>query len=311
MISVIMSVYKEPESYLRLAIESILKQTEQNIEFIIVLDDPRNENAKRVLEEYAQADGRIKLLFNDKNIGLTRSLNKGLKLSKGEYIARMDADDISERERLEKQIKYLTDENLDLIGCSLRRISEDGVVNGLTNPSYKPECITKLLKYDDCVPHPSWFVKRCVYETLNGYRNINCCEDYDFLLRALKHGFRIGICGEVLLNYRINTKGISRTNSLRQMLTADYLRHGIKKLDEIEQEEIELWLKGKISDKKNKNYEKSLILLNKLIEEIKSGRYYLLVKLPQIIFLSAYSLNNIYKIIMMQFIKRKYSILYK
>lgn len=306
MISVIMSVYNESENYLRLSIESILAQTIENFEYIIVLDNPENKIAKSVLNEYAIKDKRIKLLFNKKNLGLTRSLNKALEYAEGEFIARMDADDISEKDRFEKEYQYLCVNKLDIVGCSLRRISETGnIINKHTNPSYSPACIKKLLKYDDCVAHPSWFAKRNVYDKLMGYREISCCEDYDFLLRAIHENFRIGICGEVLLNYRINTRGISRTNGLRQMLSANYLAKNEVRINDISQFEIDQYLKSKLTSKSETSYEKSITLLNKIIDDVKNKKFTSIVKLPIVILNSKYSLINIKKILRMQIIKRK------
>ena len=88
-VSVIMCVYNEQEIWLREAIESILSQTYNNIEFIIILDNPHNYELKEIINEYSMKDSRIKLIVNEKNIGLIKSLNKGLGISKGKYIARL------------------------------------------------------------------------------------------------------------------------------------------------------------------------------------------------------------------------------
>ena len=104
MISVIMSTYKEDEELLRESIESILNQTYKDIEFIIILDYPDNEIHQKVICEYASKDKRVHFYINQKNLGLTKSLNRGISLCTGDYIARMDADDISLSDRLEKQL---------------------------------------------------------------------------------------------------------------------------------------------------------------------------------------------------------------
>ena len=309
LISVIMSLYNESETYLRKSIESILKQTMENFEFIIILDNPDNLNAKKILLDYKKNNPRIVLHFNEKNIGLTRSLNFGLELAKGDYIARMDADDISEINRLEYQYNYLCKNHLDLVGSSISRISEnDEIVYKFTNPSYPFECISKLLRYDDCVPHPTWFVKKEVYKDLYNYRNIVSCEDYDFLLRAKKRGYKIGICDAVLLKYRINTKGISRTNGLKQMLSAKYLRDNYSRIEEVNQKEVDLYLeKRSIKEKDEVSYEKSLNLLNDIIEEIKKKKIWKIVFLPLIVIQSRYIVYNLKNILIMQQIKRKYN----
>ncbi len=104
LISVIMSNYNTPEEFLRPAIESILNQTYQNFEFIII-DDCSTDNSLSIIESYS--DKRIKIIKNEINLGITKSLNKGLKAAKGEFVARMDADDISLEARFEKQLAFL------------------------------------------------------------------------------------------------------------------------------------------------------------------------------------------------------------
>ena len=95
MISVIMSVYNERLEWLQAAVNSILNQTYSDFEYIIIIDNPDlNEDAVSFLKEIARADSRVHLHFNEKNMGLMKSLNVGIQISKGNYIARMDADDV-------------------------------------------------------------------------------------------------------------------------------------------------------------------------------------------------------------------------
>ena len=102
-ISVVMSVYNG-EKYLREAIDSILSQTYQNFEFIVI-DDCSSDNTSYILKSYT--DARMQIIRNDRNLKLPASLNKGLKIAKGKYIARMDADDIAMPDRFAKQVEYL------------------------------------------------------------------------------------------------------------------------------------------------------------------------------------------------------------
>lgn len=304
MISVIMSVYNEPREYLISSIESILGQTLKDFEYIIILDNPANDEAKKILESYKN-DKRVSVYYNETNIGLTASLNRALKHVKGEYIARMDADDIAESDRLEVQYDYLIKNNLDLIGSPLRRINEKGnVVCEITNDHYKPETIMNLLHYDDCIAHPSWFVKKEVYQKLNGYREVYSCEDYDFLLRALKSGFKIGTAEKILLNYRINTNGISRNNSLRQLLTSDYLQKNINRINQINQKEVDNYLSKRLNEKKSEKYEKAVMLLNSIITDIKKRKLISVFKLPYTLITSSYIFINIKKIYIMGKIKK-------
>ena len=106
LVSVLMSNYKTPVSYLKKSIESILTQSTTDLEFVIV-NDGSKDNSRQVIYEYAQIDSRIVVVENEQNIGLPRSLNKGIEYCNGEYIARMDTDDICYPDRLEKQVAYM------------------------------------------------------------------------------------------------------------------------------------------------------------------------------------------------------------
>ena len=124
LVSVLMCCYREPENYLELAIESILNQTYENLELLLVVDDPRNRMAWQIVRNYSSADNRIVPIFNEENIGLTSSLNKAIHYAKGEYFCRMDSDDISNKERIEEQLSYLLANRLDLVGSFLDVIGE-------------------------------------------------------------------------------------------------------------------------------------------------------------------------------------------
>ena len=113
--SVIMATYKESIECLKQSIESIINQTYNDFEFIIILDNPDNKEHIAFINDYVCKDERIKFYINDKNMGLTNTLNRGLELAEGKYICRMDADDISELYRMEHQKKYLEENDFDLI----------------------------------------------------------------------------------------------------------------------------------------------------------------------------------------------------
>lgn len=307
-VSVIMSTYKEPEEYIRLSVESILHQSFSDLEFIIVIDNPQNEELLSLLLEYKNVDSRVIIIKNDRNIGLTASLNKALKEAKGELIARMDADDISDPERLKKQIEYLEANNLDLVGCSIRRISESGeILDKKTNKSYPPECIAKTLIYDDCIPHPTWIARKTLFDILNGYRELYSCEDYDFLLRALAKNYKFGICDEVLLSYRVNVNGISRMNSFRQHLSSAYLQKNINRISEINQDEIDSHIKKIMNEKRSIHYEKAIQQMNNGIKTIKNGHLVGLLFLCKAIVVSPYIADNLIRIAKMYIIRRQYT----
>ena len=124
-VTVLMSVYNG-EKYLQEAIDSILEQTFKDFEFLII-NDGSTDKTGEILESYH--DLRIKIINNEKNIGLTKSLNKGLKLARGEYIARQDADDISMPERLEKEVEFLeTHQDYAVVGAFAKIINKNSEI---------------------------------------------------------------------------------------------------------------------------------------------------------------------------------------
>lgn len=224
MVSVIMSVFNETEKELRIAVESILNQTYQDIELIIVLDNPENILLKNILLDYQRYSGKVILTINEKNIGLAESLNKAFRLSKGVFIARMDADDISHKKRIERQVRFMEEnkeyavvgtnrEDIDEEGCVIRR--ERKVITDYRN-------VAKILKYGSPLSHPSIMIRREVFQKLDGYRTFRSAQDYDLYLRCLLAGYHITNLNEILLQYRIRKNSISAQNAYLQMLTKDY-----------------------------------------------------------------------------------------
>lgn len=243
-ISVIMSVYNETVDELSSSIDSIIKQTYQNIEFIIVDDNPKNKNIKTVVHKIK--DPRIKFIENKKNVGLVQSLNKAINQATGCFIARMDADDISKRNRLEDELHYVERNKLDVVGSFLEIIDENGVVrkesmNFPTTASH----VKFFMRWGSCLAHPTWLVRREVYQKLNGYRNIPSCEDYDFILRAIAHGYKVGNIPKVELSYRIRQSGVSKSHESQQFLLRDYLARNRKRIDLLTEESIAKFLESR------------------------------------------------------------------
>lgn len=231
-ISVIMSVYNENLADLTLSVESILNQTYKNFEFIIIIDNPNNDIAINYIKQKASYDNRIRYYINEINMGLVKSLNKAIKLSKAPYTARMDADDISELNRLEIQLNYLLEnETIDLVATNAKIINEEGIFQYYTN--HKTKCIDhgkKTLRYNNNFMHPSWLLKSSVYDSLKGYREVKYCEDYDFLCRMALKGYNMMILPDYLLSYRIRSTGISQSNSLLQRKSMVNINKQYKKL---------------------------------------------------------------------------------
>lgn len=181
-ISVIMSVYNG-EKYLREAIESILNQTFTDFEFLIV-NDGSTDGSSEIIQSYQ--DERARLINNEQNIGLTKSLNKAIRQARGEYIARQDADDISLPNRFEEQIKYFDRHpEVALLGTSVYKIDKQGKVVGRIIVPAKPS--GNLLKGNQ-FSHGSTMFKREVVDRLGGYNELfRYCQDYELWGRIAKH----------------------------------------------------------------------------------------------------------------------------
>ncbi len=243
LVSVVMSTYNESFGELVGSIGSVLNQSYKNIELLIVNDNPENPQLCQILEELSKRDERIRVIKNEKNIGLVQSLNKAIKEARGEYIARMDADDISLPDRLSLQVGFLQNNKLDFVASHIQFMNEDGTLTGksLKGPSGH-RAISMYMKWGDCMPHPTWLLKKRVYDSLGGYRNIHSAEDYDFILRALKAGFRCGNLPEVTLSYRLRSSGISLSNQSHQTMTRYYLAQNKKNILKISENDLKEWI---------------------------------------------------------------------
>lgn len=275
LVSIIMSTYKEEEIFLRQAIESILNQTYKDFEYIIILDNPDNNLHIRIIKEYANLDKRIKFYVNEKNMGLTASLNKGLGLAKGKYICRMDADDISINNRIENQKRYLEENNYDLIGGISQMIDENGKsIYSIKKVPTNMDKIKKALRYNQIISHPTWFGKKEVFEKLNGYRNMPLCEDYDFTLRAVLNGYKISNIDETVLKYRMTSSSISRSNLYEQYLFARFITKKYSKNKIADIKEAKQYVNNHNDDRKAKRYLKANARFNIALKDIEEKRYF-------------------------------------
>lgn len=219
LISVIMSTYKEPVSWVEQAVTSIINQTYENIELIIVIDDPTNCEVIEYLEELSHRYNYISLIKNEKNEGLVCCLNKALVYAHGDYVARMDADDISLPNRFENEVKTMEEKCLDIVGGFIQYFDDENEY-GIGKTCCHPHMMKKYLRYQGGIAHPTWLAKREVFDVANGYRQIDACEDYDFLARALLNGYRLGNTKNVVLKYRVNPNSISHVKENKQQLAS-------------------------------------------------------------------------------------------
>lgn len=199
-ISVLLPVYNG-EKYLKSSIKSILNQTFKDFEFLII-DDGSTDNSVELIKSFN--DSRIIFVKNNKNIGLTKTLNKGLDLAKGEYIIRMDADDISLPERLSKQVNFM-DKNLDCGVCgSWIKIFGD-TKEHIIKYETDPDVIRTQLLFLNPLAHPSTILRKKIFDefSLRYDKFYEKAEDYELWTRVVNFS-KICNIPEVLLNYRIN-----------------------------------------------------------------------------------------------------------
>ena len=197
-VSILMSVYND-ESYLAEAIESILEQTFCEFEFIL-LDDASTDNSSKILQQYANQDSRIILIRNPENLGLVRSLNKGLSIAQGQYIARQDADDISLPKRLERQTAFL-DQNPEVgaLGTAVKLISKGDQIRRVDFLPKDHESLQAYLLLGNQLHHSSMMMRHTILQGLEGYDEDRLhAEDYDLWWRISRCS-RLATIPEILV----------------------------------------------------------------------------------------------------------------
>lgn len=228
-LSVLMSVYNETPEEMEAAVRSVLTQSFPDFELILVNDRPDDPDQQARLERYAQEDARVRLLVNERNIGLAQSLNAGAKRAVAPYLVRMDADDISMPDRFEKQYEAIFDLNADLLCTRYQVIDESGAVGGPPSPFYTGRQIESLLPYQNVIHHPTVMMKRSAFDAAGGYRPYPCAQDYDLWLRMRSGGCAMRMLDEALLFYRMRRSSVSLSRKLLQLSTLDYIRSNYRR----------------------------------------------------------------------------------
>lgn len=217
-ISVIMSIYKEPIEWIRLAVDSILNQTYKDFEFIIVCDNPEYLEGQSLINEFANKDGRVVIINNEENIGLTKSLNKAIAISKGEFIARMDADDVSLNDRFEYQINYFdSHRKVKVCATNTNIIDEYGNVVNTYNYDSMPDISWLFL--DNPIAHSSVMFSRDILSLRTPIYNEDYRSSQDFELWSflISSDVNFYISKEPYLLYRKSANQISQVNRLQQL----------------------------------------------------------------------------------------------
>lgn len=219
-ISVLMSVHNGAR-WLSEAIESVLRQSFTNFEFVIV-DDGSTDNSAEILSAYAKKDSRI-VLITKPNTGLSDSLNYGLSVAKGEWIARIDDDDLCNPDRLLTQLTYVRkNEHVQLVGSNANLIDENGdLIGRLSHPESGDKLLKKMSVAAAPFSHSSAFYKRALALQLGAYdARITRAEDLDLWLK-FSDVTSISCIGENLVSIRCHSDQISHSdNGERQYIDA-------------------------------------------------------------------------------------------
>lgn len=217
LVSVIMPVYNG-QKYLNAAIDSILNQSYENFEFLIV-DDGSKDESKKIIQSYG--DSRVHLIENEVNLGVAKSLNKAIEESKGTYICRMDADDIALPIRLETQVKYLNlNDDISMCGSWVKTFGE---LDSIFKYPQGFEDIQVALLFYPCFAHPAvmWRREDFVKNDLFYQFEPPTAEDYDLWARA-SDKLTLSNIPEILLDYRIDMQ-VKHSPYLKQQTEGNWL----------------------------------------------------------------------------------------
>ncbi|WP_139709050.1 glycosyltransferase [Aeromonas allosaccharophila] len=207
-VSVILALNKIDE-FTEIAISSILNQVDVSFELILVANGDRYESvARKLLRRYGEIS--CVRVLSTPIPQLTYALNFAVSHTKNDYIARMDADDISVANRLNTQLNVMLEKNLDVLGSDVILIDKDGVELG---PRLYPrgEMINKLLPFRNCFCHPSVIFKKAIFYKVRGYNSGLNSEDYDLWLRLMRMGVKWDNIAQPLLYYRIHQSSAQGT----------------------------------------------------------------------------------------------------
>lgn len=205
LVSVIMATFNEPKQFIEESISSILHQTYSNFELLIA-DDSTKEETIEVIDNFATNDNRVRVIRKEKRMGFVCALNIALKEAKGDYIARMDGDDMSLPDRFVKQIEFLESHaKIDVLGGAMNIINEKSEV---TSSRHYPTGGYKLLFWmalRTALGHPSVMFRRKIIDNGFFYNEImnRGCEDTDLWLRLRNNGYKIANLNDIIVNYRV------------------------------------------------------------------------------------------------------------
>ncbi len=222
LVSVIINAYNA-EAYFAECLDSVLAQTLEDFE-VIVVNDGSTDATGEIAEAYARRDARVRVFHNERNFGIPATINRALSHARGEFIAKMDADDVTMPERFAKQVAYLrAHPEVVMVGSWWSRIDPDGRELGghRLHPSNRRLAQQMLRR---CVlVHTSVMVRGDLYRRIKYREFFRYAQDYDLFLRLCEHG-EIAILPEVLARQRLNPRGVTVQRFYEQAQYARYAR---------------------------------------------------------------------------------------
>lgn len=177
----------------------------------------------------------------------------------------MDADDISLPQRFERQLKFLQENNLDIVSCSAEKMDENDESFSMIQFSADNKQVKNLLPIQNIIVHPTILARTEVIKKVDGYRKFPTCQDYDLWLRLLAEGYKFAVMDEVLFRFRVHQNSITTTKHFNQILTEKYIRKLYNKrkksgYDDFSEEKLQQYVckfgynKSNICEKENKAY---------------------------------------------------------
>jgi glycosyltransferase involved in cell wall biosynthesis len=268
-VSVVMSVF-DGQEFLASSIDSVLRQTYADFEFVIV-DDGSRDSSPAILDSYAQRDPRIRVVHR-KNQGLAASLNFAIEECRNDLIVRIDSDDLMLAVRLERQVEFMTQNPSVSVACSFTELNDrDGRKIATSRPTVDVDRGRRERnpKWFVEIVHPSVIMRRSHFLSIGGYcRDYTFAEDRELWGRFVTAGYRIEVIPEILLKYRLHGDSMSTRDMARNDLVCRYIDHNIERRlsgkNDISMEEFCDWrMRQPLSAKISESFRSSKLLFYK------------------------------------------------
>ena len=269
LVSVVIPTYSRNETLTR-AIDSVLDQSYQNLDIIVVDDNPADSDwrisTEKLMEQYKD-NNKVRYLKNEKNLGGSGARNEGIKASKGEYIAFLDDDDVYFKEKIEKQLEvFLNSDNekLALVFCDAEMTMNDNVFVCNTYHHYTGNCLYEAMRNNCLAPTSQWMAKKSALLDVGMFTIVPCKQDSTLILKLLENGYEVDHVPEILSRFcsyenqgRISKSG--KKNIEGELLYRDKCRKLYNRLSKTQIREVEYTFARKLYElyKKNEMYEES------------------------------------------------------